>query len=164
MRDTRVTAASGVHERSPLQDVWTSVEAFQAAAALLGEAPSRRIEGQRVPRGVGTAALALAWNRRTEALQAALDAHGYVVEDAMPVLARAMSMAADSAAAFNLRRQDVERVRKVAMVPPSPVRSAAGDTLGRHVSRDEENEEEPPQNMRRGSSSVDADGRGPARR
>jgi len=30
------------------------------------------------------------------------DAHGYVLEDAMPVLAGAMSVAADSAAAFDL--------------------------------------------------------------
>jgi len=64
------------------------------------------MDGQRVPRGVGAAALASAWNRQTEALRRAVhDAHGYVLEDAMPVLARAMSVAADSAAAFDLFTQ-----------------------------------------------------------
>jgi len=73
-----------------------------------------------------------------------------------------MSVAADSAAAFDQFRQEVERLCQVAVVPPSPVRFAVGDILGRRVSRDGENEEEPPHNMRRRSSSVDADGRGPS--
>jgi len=34
--------------------------------ALFGDGPSRRMDGQRVPRGVGAAALASAWNRQTE--------------------------------------------------------------------------------------------------
>jgi len=51
------------------------------------------MDGQRVPRGVGEAALASAWNRQTEALRRAVrDAHGCVLEDAMPVLTRAMSV------------------------------------------------------------------------
>ena len=81
----------------------------------------------------------------------------------MPVLARAMSVAADSAVAFDLFSQEVEPLRQVAAVPPSPVRFDAGDILGRRLSRDEEDEEEPPRNMRRRSSSVDGGSRGPAR-
>jgi len=122
--------------------------------ALFGDGPSRRMDGQRVPRGVGAAALASAWNRQTEALRRAVrDAHGYLLEDAMPVLARAMSVAADSAAPFDLFYQDVERLRQVEAVPPLPVRYDAGDILGRRLSRDDEDEEEkPPRNMRRRSS------------
>ena len=163
-RSTRVTVASGGHGRSTLEDVWTSPEAFQAAVALFGDAPSRRIDGQRVPRGVGAAAMALAWNRKTEALRrAVLDAHGYVLEDAMPVLARAMSVAADSAAAFDLFSHEVARLRQVVVVPPSPVRFDAGDILGRRLSRDDEDEEKPPRNMSRCSSSVDPGSRGHVR-
>ena len=73
----------------------------------------------------------------------------------MPVLALAMSVAADSAAAFDLFTQEVERLRQVAAVPPSPVRFHAGDILGRCHSRDDEDEEESPRNMRSRSSSVD---------
>jgi len=119
------------------------------------------MDGQRVPRGVGASALASAWNIQTEALHGAVrDAHGYVLEEAMPVLARAMSVAADSAAAFDLFSQEVERLRQVAAVPSSPVRFDAGDILGRRLSRDDEDEEEPPRNMRRRSSSVDEGSRG----
>jgi len=161
VRETRVTAASGGHARSTLQDVWTSPEAFQAAVALFGDGPSRRMDGQRMPRGVGAASLASAWNRQTEALRRAVrDAHGYVLADAMPVLARAISVAADSAAAFDLFSHEVERLRQVAAAPPSPVRFDAGDILGRRLSRDDEGEEEPPRNMRRRSSSVDEGSRG----
>jgi len=114
------------------------------------------MDGQRVPRGVGAAALASARNRQTEALRRAVrDAHGDVLEDAMPVLPRAMSLAAESAAAFDLFAQEVERLRQVAAVPPSPVRFDAGDILGRRRSRDDEDAEEPPLSMRRRSSSVD---------
>jgi len=81
----------------------------------------------------------------------------------MPVLARAVSMAADPEVAFDLFLQEVERLRQVVVVPPLPVRFDAGDILGRRVSRDSEDEEETPRNMRRRSSSVDGDGRGPAR-
>jgi len=103
VRETRVTAASGGHALPAQEDAWTAPEAFQEAVALFGNGPSRRMDGQIVPRGVGAAALALAWNRQTEALRRAVrDAHGYVLEDAMPVLARAMSVAADSAAALAL--------------------------------------------------------------
>jgi len=113
VRETRVAAASGGPEHSSLEEVWTSPEAFQAAVALFGDVPSRRIDGQRVPRGVGAAALALAWHRQTKALRRAFrDAHGHVLEDAMPVLARAMSGAADSAVAFDLFLQEVERLRR----------------------------------------------------
>jgi len=80
----------------------------------------------------------------------------------MPVFARAMSVAADSAAAFDLFRQEVERLRQMAVVPPSPVHFDADDILGRRASRDGEDEDEPPRNMRLRSSSVDADGRRPA--
>jgi len=161
VRETRVTAASGGHGRPGQEDVWTSPEAFQAAVALFGDGPSRRMDGQRVPRGVGAAALASAWNRQTEALRRAVrDAHGYVLEDAMPVLARAMSVAADSASAFDLFTQEVERLRQMAAVPPSPVRFDARDILGRRHSRDDEDEEESPRNMRRRSSSVDGGSRG----
>jgi len=161
VRETRVTAASGGHARSTQEDVWTSPEAFQAAVALLGDEPSRRMDGQRVLRGVGAAALASAWNRQTEALRRAVrDAHGYVLEDAISVLARAMSVAADSAAAFDLFAQEVERLRQVAAVPPSPVRFDAGDIFGRRLSRDDEDEEAPPRNMRRRSSLVDGGRRG----
>jgi len=161
VRETRVTTASGGHARSTQEDVWTSPEAFQAAVVFFGDGPSRRMDGQRVPRGVGAAALASAWNRQTEALRRAVrEAHGYVLEDAMPVLARAMSVAADSAAAFDLFAQEVERLRQVAAVPPSPVRFDAGDILGRRLSRDDEDEEEPPSNIRRRSSSVDGGSRG----
>ena len=62
-----------------------------------------------------------------------------------------MSAAADSAVAFDLFSQEVERLRKVAAVPPSPVRFDAGDTLVRRLSRADEDEEEPPRNMRRRS-------------
>jgi len=161
VRETRVTAASGGHGRPGQEDVWTSPEAFQAAVALFGDGPSRRMDGQRVPRGVGAAALASAWNRQTEALRRAVrDAHGYVLEDAMPLLARAMSVAADSASAFDLFTQEVERLRQMAAVPPSPVRFDARDILGRRHSRDDEDEEESPRNMRRRSSSVDGGSRG----
>jgi len=161
VRETRVTTASGGRARSTQEDVWTSPEAFQAAVALFGDGPSRRMDGQRVPRGVGAAALASAWNRQKEVLRRAVrDAHGYVLEDAMPVLTRAMSVAADSAAAFDLFAQEVERLRQVAAVPPSPLRFDAGDILGRRLSRDYEDEEEPPRNMRRRSSSVDGGSRG----
>ena len=161
MRETRVTAASGGHGRSTLDDVWTSPEAFQAAVALFGDGQSRRMDGQRVPRGIGAAALASAWNRQTEALRRAVrDAHVYVLEDAMPVLARAMSVAADSAAAFDLFSQEVERLRQVAAAPPSPVHFDACDVLGRRLSRDDEDEEEPSRNLRRRSSSVDEKSRG----
>jgi len=111
VRETRVAAASEKHERSPLEDVWTSAEVLQAAVALFGDVPSRRIDGQRVPRGGGTAALALAWRRETEALRRAVrDAHGCVLEESMPVLSRAMSVVADSAVAFDLFLQKVERL------------------------------------------------------
>ena len=164
VRETRVSAASGGHERSSLEDVLTSPEAFQAAVALLGDNPSRRIDRQRVPRGVEAAALALACNSQTEALlRAVRDAHGYVLVDAMPVLARAMSVAADSVVAFDLFSQEVECLRQVAAVPPSPVRFDADDILGRRLSHDDEDEEETPPNMRRRSSSVDGGSRGPAR-
>jgi len=117
-----------------------------------------------VPRGIAAAALALAWHRHTEALRRAVrGAHGHVLEDAMPVLYRAMRVAAASAAAFNILLQDVERLRQVAVVPPSPVRFDAGDILGRQASRDGEDEEEPPRNMSRRSLAVDADGNGPSR-
>jgi len=77
MRETRVTTSSGGHARSTQEDVWTLPEAFQAAVALFGDGPSRRMDGQRVPRGVGAAALASAWKRQTEALRrAVLDTHG----------------------------------------------------------------------------------------
>jgi len=56
----------------------------------------------------------------------------------MPILARAMSMAADSAAALDLFSQEVERLRQVAAAPPSTVRLDAGDILGRRLSRDDE--------------------------
>jgi len=103
VRETRVTTASGGHARLTQEDVWTSPEAFQAAVALFGDGPSRRLDGQRVPPGEGAAALASAWNLRTKALRRAIrDAHGYVLEHAMPVLALAMSVAAESAAAFDL--------------------------------------------------------------
>jgi len=161
VRETRVTTASGGHARPTQEDVWTSPEAFQAAVALFGDEPSGRMDGQRVPRGVAEAALASAWNHQTEALRrAVLDAHGYVLEDATPVLARAMSVAADSAAALHLFSQEVERLRQVAAVPPSPVRVDAGDILGRRLSRDDEDEEEPPRNMRHRSSLVDGGTRG----
>jgi len=161
VRETRVTAASGGHGRPAHEDVWTSPEALQAAVASFGDGPSRRMDGQRVPRGVGAAALASAWNRQTEALRrAVLDANCHVLEDAMPVLARAMSVAVDLAAAFDLFTQEVERLRQVAAVPPSPVRFDAGDVLGRRHSRDDEDEEESPRNMRRRSSSVDGGSRG----
>jgi len=161
VRETRVKAASGGHARPTQEDVWTSPEAFQAAVALSGDGPSRRTDGQRVPRGVVAAALASAWNRQTEALRRAeRDAHGYVLEDAMPVLARAMRVSADSAAAFDLFAQEVERLRQVAAVPPSPVRFDAGDILGRRLSREDEDEGESPRNMRRRSSLVDGGSRG----
>jgi len=92
--------------------------------------------------------------------RAVRDAHGFVLEDAMPVLARAMSVAADSAAAFDLFTQEVERLRQVAPLPLSPVRFDAGDILGRRHSRDDEDEEESSRNMRRRSSSVDGGSRG----
>ena len=57
-RKTRVTTASGGHARSTQEDVWTSPEAFQAAVALFGDGPSRRMDGQRLPRGFGAATLA----------------------------------------------------------------------------------------------------------
>jgi len=161
VRETRVTTASGGHAHPTQENVWTSPEACQAAVALFGDGPSRRMDGQRVPRGVGAAALALAWNRQTEALRrAVLDAHGYVLEDAMPVLAQAMSVAADSAASLDLFSTDVECLCQVAAVPPSPVRFDVGDILGRRLSRDDEDDEEPPRNMRRRSSSVDEGSRG----
>ena len=76
MSETRVVSESGGHERSQLEDVWTSVEAFQTGTALFGKAPSRHIDGQREPRGVGAAAFALAWHHQTEALRRdARDAH-----------------------------------------------------------------------------------------
>jgi len=128
------------------------------------EAPSRRMDGQRVPRGIAAAALALAWHRYTEALRRAVrDAHGHVLEDAMPMFARAMRVAAASAAAFNILLQEVERLRQVAVVPPFPVRFDAGDIFGRKASRDGEDKEEPPRNMSRRSLAVDADGHGPSR-
>jgi len=161
VRETRFTAASGRHARPAQEDVWTSPEAFQAAVALFGDGPSRRMDWQRVPRGVGAAALASVWNLQAEALRRAVrDTHGYVLEDAMPELTWAMSVAADSAAAFDLFTQEVERQRQVAAVPPSPVRFDAGDILGRRHSRDDEDEEQSPRNMRRRSSSVDGGSRG----
>jgi len=161
VRETRVTAASGGHARPAQEDAWTSPESFQAAVALSGDGPSRRMDGQRVPRGVRAAALASAWNSQTEALRRALrDAHGYVLEDAMPVLARAMGVAADSAAAFDLFTQEVEFRRQVSAVPPLLVRFDAGDILDRRHSREDEDEEESPRNMRRRSSSVDGGSRG----
>ena len=44
VRETRVTAVSGGHERVTLEDLWTSPEAFQAAVALFGDGPSRRVD------------------------------------------------------------------------------------------------------------------------
>jgi len=78
----------------------------------------------------------------------------------MPVLARDMSVAADSAAAFDLIAQKVEPLRQVAAVPPSPVHFDARDILGRRLRRDDEDEEEAPRNMRRRSSLVDGGSRG----
>jgi len=156
VRETRATAASGGHGRSTLEDVWTSPEAFHAAVALFGDGPSHGMDGQRVPRGVAAAPQASAWKRRTEAFRRSVRAaDGYVLEDAMPVLAGAMSVAADSAASFDLFSQEVERLPGVAEVPPSPVRFDAGDILGRRLSREDHDEEEPPRNMRRRSSLVD---------
>jgi len=156
VRQTRVTAASGGHGCAAFEDVWTSPEACQAAVALFGDEPSRCIDGQRVPRGVGAAALASAWNRQKEALRRAVrDAHRCVLEDAMPVLAQAMSVAAECAAVFDLFSQEVGRFRQVAAVPASPVRFDAGDILGRILSGDDKDEEEPPRNKCRRSSSVD---------
>jgi len=164
VRETNVAAASAGHARSTLEDVWTSPEVFQAAVALFGDGPSGLIEGQRVRRGTGAAALAVSWNFQTEALRPAVcDAHAYVLEGAMPVLARAMRVAADSAVAFDLVSQELDRLRQVAEVPPSPVRFDAGYILGRRLSRDGEHDEEPPRMMRRCSSSVDGGSRGPAR-
>ena len=161
VRETRVTATSEGHARSTLKEVWTPPEASQAASALFGDGPSRRLDGQRVLPGVGAAALAWAWNRQTEALRRAVrDAHVYVPDDAMPVWARAMSVAADSAAALDLFSQEVRRLGQVAGAPPSPVRFDAGDNLGRPLSRDDEDEEEPRRNMRRRSSAVDEGSRG----
>jgi len=112
VRETSVAAASGGHERSTLEEGLTSPEAFQAAVALFGVGPSRPIDWQRVPRGVGAAALALAWNRQTEALRRAVrDAHGYVLEHSMPDLARAMRVAADSAVAVKRAVQWVGALR-----------------------------------------------------
>ena len=122
------------------------------------------MDEQRVPRGIGAAALALAWHRHTEALRRAVrDAHGHVLEDAMPLLARAMSVPAASAAAFDILLREVERLRQVAVVPPSPVRFDADDILGRQASRGGEDKEEPPRNMSRRSLAVDADCHGPSR-
>jgi len=130
VREILDTAACEGHWRATLEDVWTSPEAFQAAVALFGDQPSRRVDGQRVTRGVGAAALALAWNLQTEALRLEdRDAHGYVLEDAMPVIARAMSVAADSAVTCDLFSPEVERRHQVAAVPPSPVRFDAGKSL-----------------------------------
>jgi len=81
----------------------------------------------------------------------------------MPVFDRAICVAAHSAAAIDLFRQEVERLWQLAVVPLSPVRSDAGDILGRWASGDGKDEEKPPRNMRRRSSSVDADGSVPSR-
>ena len=67
----------------------------------------------------------------------------------MLVFARAMSFATESAAAFDFFRQEVERSRQLAVVPPSPERLDAGDILGRRAKRAKEDAEEPPRNMRR---------------
>jgi len=78
VRETRATAASGGNERSTLEEVWTSPEAIQAAVELFGDVRSRHVDEQRVPRGVGAAALELAWHRQTDALRWAVqDAYGY---------------------------------------------------------------------------------------
>jgi len=74
-----------------------------------------------------------------------------------------MSVAADSAAAFDLFRQEVEDLFQVAVVPPSQLRFAGSEVIGRRGNCDGEDEEEPPRNMRRRSSCVDADGHGPSR-
>jgi len=162
--EASVASAFGGHEHSKTEDVWSSVEAFEAATALSRQGPSRRRDGQRVPRGVRTPALASAWHRRTEALRPEVrHAHGYFFEGAMTVWALAMSAAAESAAAFDLFRQEVARLRHVAVVPPTPVRFDAGDILGWRSSRNGEDETELSRNMRRCSSSVDADGLRPAR-
>jgi len=55
-----------------------------------------------------------------------------------------MSVAADSAVAFDLFFQEVERLRQVAAVPPSSVLFDADDILGGRLSRDDEEEEEHP--------------------
>jgi len=73
-----------------------------------------------------------------------------------------MRVAADSAVAFDVIFQEVERHPEEAAVPPSPVRFDAGGVLGRRLSRDDEDEEEPPRNMCRRSSLVDCGGRRPA--
>jgi len=162
--EASVASASRGHEHSKTEDVWSSVEAFEAATVLSLQGPSRRRDGRRVPRGVRTPALASAWHRRTEALRPEVrHAHGYFLEGAMTVWALAMSAAAEWAAAFDLFRQEVARLRQVAVVPPTPVRFDAGDILGWRSSRDGEDETELSRNMRRCSSSVDADGLRPAR-
>jgi len=74
-----------------------------------------------------------------------------------------MTVAADSAVAVNLFSQEVERPRQVAAVPPPPVRFDTGDILGRRLSRDDEDEEEPPRCMLRRSSPVDGGSRGHVR-
>ena len=89
-RSIQKTLAGGTADDggSPIENFWTSAEAFQAALVLFADVPSRRINGQRVPLGVETAALALAWHRQTEALRRVVrDAHVYVLGDSMPVLA-----------------------------------------------------------------------------
>jgi len=48
VRETRVTTASGGHARPTQEDVWTSPEAFQAAVALFGDGPSRRVRPARI--------------------------------------------------------------------------------------------------------------------
>jgi len=82
----------------------------------------------------------------------------------MPVLSRSVGSAADWASSLDLFRQEVELIRRVSVVPASPVRFEAGDVSGRRASREEDaNEEEAPRNKRRRSSSEEDDGRGPAR-
>jgi len=164
VHETRVAVSSGGSELSPLGDDWESPEAFKAAVALFCDVARRLRDGQRVPRGVKAAASASAWPHKTEALRLEVrDSQGYFLQASIPVLARAMSVVADCIVAFDLFLKKVERLRQVAVLPPPPVCFEAGAILGRRDTRDEEDEKEPPRNMRRHSSSVDGDGRGRGR-
>ena len=87
----------------------------------------------------------------------------YVQEHGFSALACAMSVLAKSAVTFELFRQEVERLRKVAVVPFLPMPLDAGDVFNCRASRYGEDGEEPPHHRRRRSSSVDADCRWSAR-
>ena len=137
--------------------MWKSDAAYNSAVALFRSGPVEQMVDDCVPRGTTAAALACAWYTQMEALRGAVrDADGMTLDEAMPLIARAVGQATDLAVAFDEFRRSVDRLRPLEVAAVSPARFNAGAILGRRASRDDvDDEEEDTRGRRRRSSSVE---------